>query len=390
MARLPVDQVRELARGRWLQIIQETCSGIDLGTPLTKHRPCPVHGGRDGFRFFRDTPDTGGGYCNSCGPFADGFALIGWYNGWDFRQSVLAVISALGEDEKNLRHNEPNSSSFRPKAGKRTESEKKKALSDAQVRSRRTVLNKLWSEAVPLMSLPSDSLPARYFNRRGIDWLTVRSQRSLRFHQGLIYNGIEGEAKQQILPAILARFFLADGRPVTFHRTFLDPDGNGKSGKADVAEPKRMMKCLDSPVGGAIRLKGTRSLDVINVCEGLETGLSILEGTALDTYVCTTATLMEGFEPPPGKKVLIWVDADLPKVLRPGADPVDVGGKAGDVLLKRLHAKGITASIRRPFIPVTEKSVDWNDVHAALGVPGILAGLYNAPPTDRLEHAYLV
>ena len=48
-----------------------------------KHVPCPVHGGRDGFRIFPDVAETGGGICNTCGSFANGFALLMWINGWD-------------------------------------------------------------------------------------------------------------------------------------------------------------------------------------------------------------------------------------------------------------------------------------------------------------------
>lgn len=63
-----------------------------------RHVPCPVHGGSDGFRVFRDVEETGGGICNSCGPRRGGFALLMWANVWGFRETLEAVARDLGLD----------------------------------------------------------------------------------------------------------------------------------------------------------------------------------------------------------------------------------------------------------------------------------------------------
>jgi len=70
-------EVRELAAGRWLDLLgalaPELTPALDR---VGRHVPCPVHGGADGFRLFRDVKQTGGGICNTCGTFPDGFALL--------------------------------------------------------------------------------------------------------------------------------------------------------------------------------------------------------------------------------------------------------------------------------------------------------------------------
>ena len=63
-----VNEVRAAAEGRWLEICgilapQLAPAMEKIGT----HVPCPVHGGDDGFRLFKDFSKSGGGICNTCG-----------------------------------------------------------------------------------------------------------------------------------------------------------------------------------------------------------------------------------------------------------------------------------------------------------------------------------
>lgn len=370
---LPVDDVRSEARGRWLEIIERLCPQLNMSVRFDTHRPCPVHGGTDGFRFFADARQTGGGICNTCGSKPDGFAIIMWINGWDFRRTVREVMTELGyrDDSTNAGGQRTQTRAAGPRVAPTTGS----VMDEQRAKARLALMNRIWNEATPLFTLDAESLPARYYRSRGIDWTVAKLQRALRFHRSLEYRG-RGLEPDRVLPAILARFVLPSGRPVNFHRTFLEPD---EPVKARVLEPKRMMPKVEAPNGGAIRLKGSRSLDVVNVCEGLETGLSILQGSMLDTYVCTTGTLLEAFVPPPDRRVLIWADADLPKVVKPNSPPERCGEKKARVLLERLQAMGVTAAIRFPFVPATDKGVDWNDIHKDYGDDGILAGLYNDP-----------
>jgi len=79
-------QVKEDARGRWERVLLALAPPLKAALERTgKHVPCPVHGGRDGFRLFRDVADTGGGICNTCGSFANGICAADvdqWLGFW--------------------------------------------------------------------------------------------------------------------------------------------------------------------------------------------------------------------------------------------------------------------------------------------------------------------
>ena len=96
-------QVKEDARGRWERVLLALAPPLKAALERTgKHVPCPVHGGRDGFRLFRDVADTGGGICNTCGSFANGFALLMWINGWDFGRTIREVAEQVANLRKAL------------------------------------------------------------------------------------------------------------------------------------------------------------------------------------------------------------------------------------------------------------------------------------------------
>ncbi len=97
--RVEVSTVREYARNQWTGLLGRLAPTLEraLARP-GRHVPCPVHGGHDGFRVFRDVNQTGGGICNTCGSFSDGFALLMWANDWSFRQALEAVAQDLRLD----------------------------------------------------------------------------------------------------------------------------------------------------------------------------------------------------------------------------------------------------------------------------------------------------
>ena len=89
-------RVKDDARGRWQRVLSDLAPALqDAVAKRGKHVPCPVHGGRDGFRVFPDVSETGGGVCNTCGYFADGFSLLMWINGWDFGETIREVAQQL-------------------------------------------------------------------------------------------------------------------------------------------------------------------------------------------------------------------------------------------------------------------------------------------------------
>ncbi|EQD57602.1 P4 alpha zinc-binding domain-containing protein, partial [mine drainage metagenome] len=97
--RIDVAEVRRAASGRWDRIYATLAPELSaaLATP-GRHVPCPVHGGKDGFRLHR-TADNGAGICNSCpefaGKFIDGFAILMWLRGWKFPQALEEVAHCV-------------------------------------------------------------------------------------------------------------------------------------------------------------------------------------------------------------------------------------------------------------------------------------------------------
>ena len=91
-----LDLIHERAPGRWLDILSGLAPDLRPAVDrLGRHVPCPVHGGQDGFRLFRDADQTGGGICNSCGSWHDGIDLLCWINQWRFGECVKAIADYL-------------------------------------------------------------------------------------------------------------------------------------------------------------------------------------------------------------------------------------------------------------------------------------------------------
>ncbi|EAB2091575.1 TPA_asm: hypothetical protein G3541_004674 [Salmonella enterica subsp. enterica serovar Heidelberg] len=109
MSYYKADTVREAANGNWLFILAALAPHLEpaLRKP-GRHVSCPIHGGKDGFRLFKDAHLTGGGVCNTCGANHDGFELLMWLNNWDFKQCLSEVGDYLGvEKEQHPSINKP-------------------------------------------------------------------------------------------------------------------------------------------------------------------------------------------------------------------------------------------------------------------------------------------
>lgn len=95
--RLDVSVVREAARGHWDAIFCALAPMLKAAMQQPgKHVPCPVHGGKDGFRLFPDYADAGSCVCNTCGSFRDGFETLEWLHGWGFAETLKRVSCVLG------------------------------------------------------------------------------------------------------------------------------------------------------------------------------------------------------------------------------------------------------------------------------------------------------
>jgi putative DNA primase/helicase len=344
------DEVMRYANGCWDSILAALAPQLQpaLEKGGRRHVPCPVHGGKDGFRVFQDVADTGGCVCNTCGVRSDGIATLMWVNGWRYSSTVKAVAEYL----------RVGNASVKP-ARRPPPAPKKKADTAEDDERMRQNLNRVWNATIPISD--RDAEPARlYLARRGI---SIPPPETLRFHPSLAYH--DGDKRIGEYPAIIAMVSGTQGNPVTIHRTYLTTDGK----KAPVESPKKLMSYPKDRkiVGGAIRLVDPGH--VLAVAEGLETALAVLEGTGLPVWCAVNALLLENFVPPSQvDRVLVFADKDRPTEQHPKGH----GQEAAKHLVQRLWEKGIKASAIVPAgeIPSGQKSLDWLDILNRDGLAG--------------------
>lgn len=366
MNNLDAKTVKRAAAGAgWLRIL--TALAPELDTALARpgrHTGCPVHGGNDGFRLFKDVDSSGGGICNTCGGFNDGFSLLSWLKGWSFPTVVEEVGAVLGisdqRDEKRARRE--NLARSAEVDAKKAFLAEQQAAEDAKLKQ---WLNKVWTESFRLDHPEAE--PARYYFRgRGILlWDEPEILAMVRLHPNLpAYN----QQRQLVgyFPAVVALIGDETGKPVAMQRIFI----NRKGVKADLDEPKKMTPIPSdwSVTGGAIRL-GRPENGILGVAEGIETALAVRQATGQVVWPTVNATLLERFVPPEGvTEVVIWADKDRVNE-RTG---VARGIEAANELKRRLWGMKVKARIHLPSleIPQRTKGVDWNDVLLQQGVYG--------------------
>ena len=187
-----------------------------------------------------------------------------------------------------------------------------------------------WSEAIPL----TDSPAGMYLCQRGLKPGSDGWPRSLRYHPALKH-GPTG----LLLPALIAAVTIWPDQSVAgVHRTFLRMDGRAK---APVSNNKMMLgKCA----GGAVRLAPAGPELVLS--EGIETALSVQQGTGLPVWATlSTSGLRSIILPPEVETVIIAADGD------------EAGEEAAQEAARRFIAEGRTVKIARP-----PRGMDFNDL----------------------------
>lgn len=355
MPRYNSEIVRDAARGRWDDVLSRLAPEIQEAIERPRrHHPCPVHGGQDGFRVFKDVRETGGAVCNTCGPFSDGFAVLMWLRGWGFTESLRAVAEALGLSPGET-----------PTALPPVRRVVRERPDDSRRRQRAAAM--VWKAALPLTH-PDAVVGRRYLAARGIDArkvLPLIGDWALRLHPCLPYYNDENGACEGRFPALVAAVTDLDGYGLTLHRTYLSADGNGK---APVPRVKKLMPAGRPLAGAAVRL--APAAPVLHVAEGLETALSVLQETREPVWSCISGPLLAAFVPPPGTQRLhIWADKDA---ARNRQDGLPAGEHYAHQLAARMVHEDIATEIILPryTIPEGRKGLDWNDVLAHKGADG--------------------
>lgn len=288
-------QLERAASGRWADIIR-ALSCVDISAAITRRRHVRCH--RDHgktnlqFRVFRDFETTGGGVCNTCGPFANGFALLTYLNGWDYRRAVKEVAHYL--EGRGLTGN------LRPASVTTTRTWE---VSDENLQR----LQDIWNTTQCLTGTTGET----YLRKRGIE-CGLPDDSEVRFHPRLHYWDNDSGRSLGHFPAIVSLVRSAQsGEPLTLHRTYLSSTGD----KAGVPRPKKLMSAaIDgaiSELGAAIRLFAVDG-DCLAVTEGIETALAVRSAhPGLPVWACYSASVLTNFLPPVGvKRVFIWGDLD--------------------------------------------------------------------------------
>ncbi|WP_158089667.1 DUF7146 domain-containing protein [Magnetofaba australis] len=328
--------VKAAAAGRWGEVYAQLAPELaEAMAKPTRHHPCPVHGGKDGFRLFGDWRESGGCVCATCGPRHDGFATLQWLRGWDFPEALARVAEVSGLD-----HTAPRPvvrpARVTPPPAPTPDREIQRAIADE------------WAEAVGL-DHPAAAPVRRYLEARGLGEAMPLSP-ALRCDPRATY--WEDGRKAGEFPAMIGRVVDAQGRHVGNHRTFLSLDGR----KAPVRDAKKLTRGVFPGAfsGAAIQLFPLDGSGVLGVCEGIETALSVRLGAGMPCWAAISASGLASFEPPPGvQAVHIWADLD-----RSGA-----GQEAATKLVERLrHRMAVVVHLPPGEIPEGSKSLDWLDI----------------------------
>ncbi len=189
---------------------------------------------------------------------------------------------------------------------------------------------RIWRESHPA----ANTLVAKYLAHRRI---TIPPPGSLRFHPSLMHS-----PSKRRLPAMIAAI-QADRNITAVLRTYLRPDGTGK---ADV-EPAKMM--LGPAMGGAVRLGPVSETCIL--CEGIETGLSILQATGASVWAALSTSGLKRIALPSEVSIVI-IAADH--------DANGAGQKAAHDAAMRLIRQDTTRRVKIALPPTAGD--DFNDL----------------------------
>lgn len=326
--RYSFEDLRRECEGQWPSIVT-ALSNVDVSEALsrkTKHVRCHRDHGmtKKQFRLFPDFDQTGGGVCNTCGTFADGFSLFEYLNGWDRKTAVREVANYLRDRGYHpQKYRKPPAPA--PIARKALVINKDHA----------SALQKVWSESLPL----NGTVAEKYLRSRGIDGELPNSG-DVGFHPRLHYWDGDNEKSLGHFPAMVSILrSTQSGHPLSIHRIYLDSKGR----KANVPECKKLMPCsVDgaiSEMGAAVRLYNLEG-DEVAITEGLETAMAVRSAHPhLPVWAAFSAQVLTNFVPPASvKRVYIFGDVDAS----------GTGQVASTRLALKLEAMGIEAKLCLP------------------------------------------
>ena len=158
------------------------------------------------------------------------------------------------------------------------------------------------------------------------------------------------------------------GEVIGLHRTYLEEGADGAAGKAAIAKPRMM---LGRVAGGAVRLAPFTGEGALGICEGIETGLAVMEAClGLAVWATLSTSGLEQVQlPPEVRRVIILADND-----RSGA-----GLRAAETAARHFRMEGKEAVIAIP----PGEGQDFNDLLIASGPSAVMAAITAALPKDE-------
>jgi len=294
--------------GRWKEVLPQL-GNLDLRTLDGRHRPCPLCGGKDRWRF-DDKQGSGSSICGQCGA-KTGMQLLMALNGWDFGTAAREIEALIGDS--------PAPATKGPAT--KTEAEK---YAEAKA---------FWRAGGRIAS--GDPVDLYLKHRVG----TYAPTRALKFIPATPFSGT-------MYPAMVAAFVDVHGELAGIQRTFLTPDGR----KANLDPARWNTGAL--PDGGAVRLAPYDK--VLGIAEGVETALAATRLFGLPVWAALTENRVEVWEPPEGvNEIVVFGDCD----------GNFVGQSAAYSLARRL-SRDKTRTVQVMIPPEVGK--DWNDELASM------------------------
>lgn len=333
--------------GKWSSLMQDLVPAVVAGLHSTsrnyRHTECPVHGGRDGFRFFKDFHETGAVVCNTCGMKPNGIVTIAWYLGISTKEATKLAGEWLDGGKATVAPRvAPPPVDTKPKTYER------------ELRA----IKRVAAKSVPIEGTPVERYlrKVRKLPAYAVPYGTLRCAYDMKYMHEVAPEKWQHLGDFACLIASVRD--CADKDAVrTLHRIYLAEDGN----KAPVPDAKKSMNVVGTMNGAAVQL--FRPDRILAITEGLETGLSVRAGTYLPVWATLTAGEMEHLNLPQDVELFI-IFADK--------DRSERGFIAACKLAQRILAAGKAVIVYYPedSIPEGSKGLDWADVWVNKGSAG--------------------
>ena len=343
------NDIKSQLRGRWLNVYLSLAPTLsDAVQNIGKHVSCPMHGGAHGDAFRLDNKNSdGGGFCNTCGAFTDGIAILQWVNNWSFIETIKALDKYLNGYRDDCYINKPKEAI-----------NNQPLINGGDIEKRRKSVERIIKTASKIPLEPH----LLYLKSRGLKPIEAPS---IRYHAGLpyYYEGkplVDDNGQWRYYPCIVGIFKNAGGvSGIT--KIYLTKDGEKAEshiadhiyrqfGKKLENVPIKLSYKIESLSGSAIRVGAIG--EHANICEGLETGIALINSGLDSILIATTATLLGAI--------------DLPKHVRSFdiyGDNDEAGRRASlSAVNKFVDKLGITRYPPDGINPINNKPLDWLDV----------------------------